>query len=198
MKKSILIVISSLKIWWWAEKIACWLWKLLFEKEYNVHFLTFYNFKKLYEFKGENYCLNEDHSNSLFIKFFKLFIRAYKINKLCRNSNISTSISFMEESNFSNILSKLLFWNKAKIIVSSRYNSLKKIFLLRIWIKILYNTADYIVSVSKKEKYYLSKYFWINTNKIKVIYNFVEKDKINELKLEDLWEHCIYYREKKL
>jgi len=195
-KKNIVIIISSLKLWWWAEKTACMLSKTLNVNKYKINYLTLYKSDFNYSYKWNNYCLCEKHTKNILYKLFKLLYRAYKIKTYCKKNKIDTSISFMEESNFSNILSKKIFLNKSKIIVSSRNNSLMKNKIYKILIKLLYNFADIITTLSKEERYNLIKYFNINKDKIFVTYNWINIDDtlkqseylIEENELFDNWK----------
>ena len=170
--KNILIIISTLKKWWWAEKIASSLWTSLVKKWYNVSFLTFYNVKDKYKFEWKYYSLKQKilSSNDSFIKkiFLLLFKRILWINKIVQKNKINTCISFMEESNFPLILSKY-FWNKSKIIVSVRQNPLIYWRVYKTLIKFLYPKANKVVTVTKAMESILSVNFSIiNT---KTIYN---------------------------
>lgn len=188
MKKNILFVISSLKSWWWAEKVCSTIWTKLQEKWYNIHYLTFYNHKDLYDFKWNYFSLNEKLTNNIIIKIYKLFKRAKEINAYCKKNNIHTSISFMEEANFCNIISKIVFKNNTKTIVSIRQSINAWWKLYQFLIKKLYNFADTIITIVKEEKENLIKNYWIKKEKIKVIYNPIDIEKIDSLKKEDLWQ----------
>lgn len=186
--KKIVIIIPSLNFWWWAEKVASNIWTELSKKWYIVSFFTFYDEWKKYPFLWKYYSLKEKLQNNLFIKIIKLFSRAYKISKFCKNNSIETAISFMEDANFSLILSKF-FWNKSKVIVSIRHS------LFEYWkwiyfylIKILYKFSNEIIVLTKFEKENLVSTFWITSSKIDIIYNPINIEKINNLKNEELWE----------
>lgn len=94
----------------------------------------------------------------------------------------------MEDANFSAIISKI-FWNKTKInimihhSVSSYWNLYKKL------IKLLYKFADNVVVLTNYEKENLFNNFWIKSEKIQVIPNAIDIEKINKLKDENLWEY---------
>lgn len=186
--KNILFVISSLKSWWWAEKVCSTIWTKLQEKWYNIHFFTFYNWENLYDFKWKYFSLNEKLSSNILVQIYKLVKRAYKIKKYCKKNNIDFSISFMEEANFSNIFSKILFKNNSKIFVSIRQSVNAWWNLYKFLIKKIYNFADKIITIVKEEKQNLIKNYNIQKEKIKVIYNPIDINKIDILKKEDLLE----------
>ena len=185
--KKILIIIPSLKLWWGAEKVASVFWTELNDQWYDVSYLTFYESEKKYDFKWKYFSLNEKLQDNLFMKVIKLFLRAYKISKFCKNNNIEISVSFMEDANFSVILSKILFFNKSKIIISIRHS------LFDYWkwmyfylIKLLYRFANKIVILTEFEKNNLINNFWIKKNKVKIIYNPIDLKLINNLKKEEI------------
>lgn len=186
--KNILIIISWLKIWWWAEKSATMVWNWLYKKWYTIKYLTFYDAKEKYNFKWEEFCLYEKISNNPLINLFKLFKRAYQIKKYWKKNNIDTFLSFMEEANFPNILSKFL-WNKSKIIVSIRTNIDKKSWVYKKLIKYLYPKADFITTIVKEWSYNLIQNYWIKPEKVQNIYNMFDIKNIQEKSKEGLWEY---------
>ena len=172
--KNILVIIESLKAWWWAEKIASSLWTELNKKWYNVHFLTFYDFPKeeLYSFKGKYFSLKQKKitEKDWFFKKIKTLLldRSKEIAKYCKKNNIDTCVSFMEAANFVNILSKN-FWNKSKIIISVHQDPNIYWKLYKFLIKKLYNKADITVSITKVMEKTLENNF--NLRNLKTIYN---------------------------
>lgn len=188
-KTNILVVIWSLKHWWGAEKIASMIWNNLYDEWYNIKYLTFYNACEKYEFKWEELCLNETLSENIFVKILKLFIRAHKIKKICKNEKIAISLSHMEEANFSNIISKILFWNKSKIIIQIHQPIEVWWKLYKIMIKFLYNYADKIITLGNQEKFNLVHIYNINKEKIEIIHNPIDINKINILTDEDLADY---------
>ncbi|MFO7711186.1 MAG: glycosyltransferase, partial [Candidatus Woesearchaeota archaeon] len=189
MTKNVLIVISMLKLGGGAERIASMLGTRLFDHKYNVHYLTFYKPEKEYEYKGKLKCLNDKLTYSIVDNSMKLINRAKEIAKYSKKHKIDTVISFMEESNFSVILSKILFGNKSKIICSVRTNPKRYIensrglrekityYLMRI----LYPWADKIICLSRGVESSLNSDF--NLKKTKTIHNFFEiKNKLSDNK----------------
>ena len=183
--KNILIIISSLG-GWWAERVATTIWSAL-NVDNNVSYLTFYYNKNEYQFSGEKYCLYEKLSNNILIKVWKMFSRAYKIYKYKRKLNIDCCISFMEESNVPNILSKL-FKHKSKTIVSIRVSVDSMPGLYKWFVKYLYPFADYIVPNSYEERDNLIENYWIDEWKVVTIYNPLNFSVINKLKNEEIKE----------
>ena len=85
--KKILFVISSLKIWWGAERVVSLIWTKLFEKWYGVSYLTFYKHNDLYDFKWKYDCLNERFSINIFVSDGSYFIYFLTINQTLIRSN---------------------------------------------------------------------------------------------------------------
>ena len=116
-----------------------------------------------------------------------MFSRAYKIFKYKKKLNIDCCISFMEESNIPNILSKL-FKHKSKTIVSIRVSVGSMPGLYKLFVKYLYPFADYIVPNSYEERDNLIKNYWLNEWKVVSIYNPLNFSEINKLKNEEINE----------
>jgi glycosyltransferase involved in cell wall biosynthesis len=180
--KKILIIISSLKLGWWAEKVASILWTKLKQKGYDVHFLTFYEYDKLYPFEWKYTCLKESKSEN---KILKLFKRAWKIAQYVKQNQIDVCIGFMEEANFPLILS-WYFWNKAKKIVSVRQDPVRAYWnwLYSRLIKFLYPKASKVVAVSKKMQQVLEKKF--NLSNVITIYNPYDVAKLLQMQNEKI------------
>lgn len=184
VKKNILIIVHHLQIGGGAEKIASQLGTSLHSLNYDITFLTFYDFNPKYEYKGKFICLNETLKQDPFSKAYKVILRARKISKICKEKKIDTVISFLHDSNFSSILSKMLFFNKSKIIVSERNNTLAQSFLFQKLVKWLYPKADLVVTLSKGVEVILNKYF--NVKKTKTIYNMQAVTKFKSLGKENI------------
>ncbi|MFP4401630.1 MAG: glycosyltransferase [Candidatus Nanoarchaeia archaeon] len=186
MKKRVLIVISSLKLGGGAERVASIIGTELNNREYEVHFLTFFDRKQKYEFSGKYTSLKEKDSSNMLIQSSKLFTRARAIAKYCKKHNIDTSIGFMEEANFPLVLSRILFRNRSRIVVSQRNDPSRQRIIYKKLTQFLYNRADKVVSLSRGVENYLQKFVGVNSKKTTTIYNTVNLEKINSLKKEKL------------
>jgi glycosyltransferase involved in cell wall biosynthesis len=179
MKKKVLIVGQSLVIGGGYQRIAAAVASGLKEKDYDVTVLTFLDRKPRYDFDGEFICLNQKKTLNIFLKIKKIVDRPRNISKICKEKEIDVVISFLHDSNFPNILSKILFFNKAKLIVSVRNNALYHSFLKRSLEKILYPKADLVVALSRGVEHILNNRFKIkNTTTIYNLQNveqFIEK-----------------------
>lgn len=196
-QKNILIILYTLNRSRWTEKIATILWNNFINIWYNIKYLTFYNSNDKFDFKWEEFCLNETKSNNLFIEIFNFFKISYKISNFCRNNDIYISFSHWEESNFHNIISKIIFNNPSKIImqIHSAIDALNK--FQKIIIKLIYKKADKIITIVKEEEQNLIKNYNISKNKIKTIYNPVDIENINSLKNDGIWEYHYLFENNK-
>ncbi len=168
-----------------AERVVSNLSSFLAQK-YNL-FLVLNNSQVIeYPYEGQLIDLNTPVKKGAFkaINFLK---RLYRLKKIKKKYQFDVSISFLESSNIVNLFTR----QKDKLILSIRnhlpeenktfYGQLHKAFLL-----LFYNKADVIVAVSEGIKKDLIDYFSIQANKIIVIYNPYDLEKINSLCKEPL------------
>lgn len=115
----------------------------------------------------------------------KVFLkRVLRLLKLKKNGKYIACISFMDSANFANVISGNKY---CKTILSVRSNlsqaaSSSKVYryIVNPIAKMLYNSADKIVSVSKGAEKDLIERFAISPQKIVTIYNGYDYDKIQE------------------
>ena len=125
-------------------------------------------------------------------KLLKLPILAYRYKVFCIKNSIEISLAFMNRPSYISILSKI-FGNKIKFIISERttpsqmYNK-KNItsYTSKFLIKLLYPKADKIISNSIGNRDDLVDNFYIHKNKIVVIYNPFNLEKITNLSSLDV------------
>ena len=121
------------------------------------------------------YLNKQSSSKNSIMKLIELPILAYKYKSFCKLNKIDKSFSLLSRSNYINILSKVLFRNKAKTIVSERgtpsmyygYNNLQSK-INKFLIKLLYPLADLIITNSCGNKNDLIKNFNIKKNIISI------------------------------
>ncbi len=106
-----------------------------------------------------------------------ILLGTVRLNKIKEEHDIDTTISFLSQSHHINLLTHILGYDDDKIILSVRNNqsikfknSLYGIFA-KLFIKLFYNEADTIVTLSDGVKRDLVENFGIDKNKIKTIYN---------------------------
>lgn len=120
-------------------------------------------------------------------------MRVYKVRKIKKKYNIDKSISFTENANIINILSRY----KEKVIISVRNQKSKEIEassqnIQKKIIKNIYNKADNIVAISNGVKRDLIDNFYIDKMKTTVIYNPVDIKYIDSLKNEEIEDKYKY------
>ncbi len=187
MKSKILILVESLKVGGGSERFAAILGSKLYDKDYDISYLTLMDEKPKYQFKGDYYTLNEGYIyGNIFKRTMDLFRYAPKIAKLCEELGIGTIISVSEVANFHAVLSRWLYGNKVNIIISQHINP--EIFLdnklKTSLIKFFYPRADKTICVSKEiEKILNEKYDVQNTQ---TIYNMMDIKENIKLSQEEL------------
>ncbi len=184
--KNVAIIIPNLK-GGGAERAASNLTKNLDKKRFNVFLVLFDSSNIQYEFAGELINLNIRASNTFFGKLFNFTKRIIEVYKFKRKKSIDTTISFLPGPNIINILTR----NKDKIIVSVRANVTRKSNSIYSKIfdrimKLTYNKSDYVTVVSKAIKEDLINFFHIEDNKIVVINNSYDIEKIVEMSKEKI------------
>ena len=185
-KRNIAIIVPTLK-GGGAERAASNLSLYLSEEKYKKYIILYDAEKRDYPYAGDLIDLNIKATNSPLGKLFNLIKRMHKLKKIKKKLHIQKSISFLEAANIVNIFTKA----EDKIILSIRNFKSKSSnsFYGKIYnylIKIFYNRADILVAVSKGVKDDLVKNYGIDKNKIKVIYNLYDIEKIQKLAEEKI------------
>jgi len=180
-----------------AERIATTIFNELSESDqYKIYFYTlekdkFYNLNKEIYYKTlSNFTLNTNAP----IKILLLPLISLKYLKKTKKNNPNLLISFLELSNFINILTAKIL--KKSVIVSIRTNPIimypnDSIYgkIHNFLIKILYPKANKIIVVSKEIKNILIENYNIPKEKIKTIYNPHYISKYQKLSNESLGEN---------
>lgn len=175
-------LINSME-WGWAERVVS-----NFIKEYSENWKEVYLFtlkdKLFYEIpKTVHYIPLSNIKNNLLL-FTCIPYFALKFKKILKKYNLKDGISFLEMSNFVHILAK----NNAWISVRVHINFHKWITwtIQKYLIKKLYPKAWKITVNSRENKYDLARFLNISDDKIEVLYNPIDKEKIKKLSKEKL------------
>ncbi|MCD8212647.1 MAG: glycosyltransferase [Campylobacter sp.] len=133
----------------------------------------------------------ENGVKKLFRLFFALPILALRYKKLCENLAINTHFVLMNRPCYIAIIARILGL-KGRMVISERscpsviYKEGLSGFANRLLLKILYPKADLILANAQGNADDLALNFGIDRRKIKVLYNALNLDAINELKNEPL------------
>lgn len=211
MPKKILIIIGSFLVGGGLERAASTLGNKLYDKGFDIYYLTYFKASPNYKVKGKIFSLNQKYYDLNEAKSFKkllkninyiikswIFIFPKKIKDFSDKHNINLIISFGEYNNLPALLSRVFFKNKSKIIVSIHTNpnlsygksvdifDLINYYIFNVFtIRILYKKADKIVTISKGIENVLSNYGYCKTS-LKTIYNFIDIDLYLKLSKETI------------
>jgi glycosyltransferase involved in cell wall biosynthesis len=158
-----------------------------------------YNKKNNTWIKNKILNLNEKlHSYNPIILLYQTFSRAIKYKDICKKESINISISHWDSLNLSNILSKILFWNKSSIYIFL-HNSLsfyknKWSFIYKYLFDFLYPKADKIITISEEMALELKSKWYKN---IHTLFNPVDLENIEKEKKESLWNYEKVFNSKK-
>ncbi len=150
------------------------------KSKYEVKIYTLFD-KKVIDTKIEHHSLLKNKNPYMF--FFLLPVYVAKLKKMLKHEKPDLVISFLEFSNILNIITR----KKEKTIISVRahisevYKKRKSRFLFIPIIKSLYKKSDHVIVNSENAKIDLIKEFDVKKERIKVIYNPVDINKIREL-----------------
>lgn len=188
MKRNVAIIIPELTNGG-AERVASNLSLNISEDKFNKYIIVYNSEKTLYPYGGKLINTNTKATPNPIGKIINLIKRFFKLKQIKRQYNIHTTISLLENPNIMNIFTK----TNDKVIVSVRnfVSKANKGFYGRVYnasIKFLYNKADKVVVVSRAIKNDLIMNFGLDQTKIKVIYNFYDIERINELAKEEIEE----------
>ncbi|WP_302487235.1 glycosyltransferase [uncultured Megamonas sp.] len=142
---------------------------------------------------GKLFSLEKEGKN-LIKKIFIFIKRTYDFYKINKKYKFDYVVSFGMTANIINLLinkkgKTIITEHNVKSIENSIGKGLNKLiynYVYNFLIKLLYNKADKIVTVSKYMGIDLIKNYGIKENKINTIYNGVDEKKIETLKLEPL------------
>jgi len=118
--------------------------------------------------------------NSMLKRFIRVISLIRKLRKIKKEKKIDVTISFLEASNIANVLSG----TGEKIILSVRsylsreFSDSPRLKIFSLFIRILYNKADYVVCPAQLIKADLVNNFKVRAEKVALAYNFIVKQEI--------------------
>ena len=184
-----------------AERVASILSQYFYEKKYLVYIFTDLpsNKKRDYEFKGKIVPLKiqvEYPQNNILkqvMQIYQLLLKVKKVKALKKQYGIDISISFMEEYNLINVMSKVK--DKTFIRVCTILSVRKEEFTGNIYyhpkiLKFIYNRACKVIVMTNYAKNDLVQNYGIYAKQIQIIPNplFLENKK-EKRESQEIWEY---------
>ncbi len=172
-----------------AQRVVSNLSFYLPEDKFEKYIIVYDAKTKDYPNKGNLIDLKTSVIKNPLGKIINFIIRLCKIRRIKKRHKIDTTISLLSSPNILNIFTKQNdkiiisvrnFLSKSNVGFYGKFNSLLT--------KLLYNKADLIVVVSEAIKHDLINNFGLDVNKIKVIYNPYDIEKIHELAVQSIDE----------
>ena len=186
-KKTVIIIIPYLS-GGGAERAAINLAENI-KNDYNISFILFDADKNSYDFdKSINIInLNIKSSKNVLGKIKNTLKKYFEIKKIKKHLKVDVSISFLREPNFINVITKQ---KNEKTIVSIRntMSELDDSKMKKFMTKFGGKKADKVVAISKMVKKDQIDKYGVDENKIEVIYNACNLDKVKKManeKIED-------------
>ncbi|MCD6319966.1 MAG: glycosyltransferase [Candidatus Desulfofervidaceae bacterium] len=140
------------------------------------------------------------HLNSSLQKFMHLFMGAKRLKELAVEHNLSITLSFLERSNFVNVLAKL-FGSPSRVFISEHTNPERSYHVgglrnavTKFLLRVLYARASTVVAVSSGVKSALATRFGIEEDRIQVIHDPCDISRIERLSREPV-EHSWFKEE---
>jgi len=152
---------------------------------------TFVLFKNevSYPYKGDLICLNLPISNNFFSRIYWFFVGISRFKKTVKKEKPDYVISFSMQADIINVLSNKKSDKKTILRIDNFTSAVCKGLegrIYKIFIKLLFNKSFQIISVSRVAADDLVKNFGIKKEKIKVIYNPLNVEKIQQLMIEPI------------
>lgn len=194
-KKTVMLLINQLH-GGGAQKVIANL-SIFLSQSYKVVLVIYNDIEKIgFDYGGELITLKlpyaqDTHTNSFLKRLLRSRALISKLKKIKRQKQVDVSISFMEASNFANVLSR----TGEKIILSVRsylsheFMDHARLKVFSRFIRLLYNRADHVVVPAQLVKNDLIDNFGVRSEKLSIVYNFTDKEIVERLKLEEIPHH---------
>lgn len=184
--KKIASLFASLRVWWWVEKVQANLSIWLTDIWYNFTHIVCKDVQPRNEYKWKIISINKPFIIGFWLKkIISLFTNTYKIVKICKKENIDILIWQWDYFFMISWLAKI-FWFKWKniAVVHTTISIWPKVInrILRFFLSL----HDKIILISKEEYNTFINKYWFKKEKLDIIYNAINIEKINNLIKEDI------------
>lgn len=162
------------------------------QNDYEVHVAVFNTVEgvDIYGMSCKIIDLDVPHGETIWKKLVYFKERYKKIKRLKKREKYDACISYMEGANYLNVLTrgniKAIISARGSIVHDSTIEGKIGLFRKRILIPFLYKKADAIVALNNGIKREIADCFKVDPQKIKVIYNHYDVEKIQEKALTTL------------
>lgn len=184
MSKKILIVLPGM-YYGGMERVSFIARELLLKNGYSVDFVTLYRGDPDYTPNFEYTSLDCEIKKTKLGKILTAVKRVSKLKEYKKDTNPDIVISYGQNANFCNVLSKR---NEQVIVGIRSYDWLYKYFFNYRIEKMIYDKADQVISVSKLIQADAEEKFQITKNKSDFLYNPYDLEYINNRAKEDITE----------
>lgn len=183
-RPKILIAVTNIEIGGGAEKVATTVGNEFLKRGIETTLLTFYTTSREHQFDGKRISMHEAAPASVLGKLPRALGRVLAVKRVCTDEKIDLVVSFLEESNYYVLLSKLLLFNKTPMIVSVRNDLRNYNRLYKLLIRLLYPLARQVVAVTKGVEQDLRENYGLKN--VVTIYNPVDLETIRNKVVEPL------------
>ncbi|HVU99210.1 MAG TPA: glycosyltransferase [Puia sp.] len=161
------------------------------EQDYTIRIAVFDKIDKVYPHKGELIRINVPFSgdpatNNKAVRAIRLWLLVRRLRKIKRIHKIDTTVSFGEQANIINVLSGGRTVLSVRTLLSTEMRTAPNMRVLRNFVKTLYTRGDHIIVPSRVAGQDLSGNFSVPPEKIKVIYNYLDPQRIDRFAVESL------------
>jgi glycosyltransferase involved in cell wall biosynthesis len=175
-----------------AERVVSNL-TMAFSDQYHVKIALFDNLEKTYPHHGELIRIKlpfsrDPTNNKAWQRLIRLLLLLRQLRKIKRKHRIDVTISFGEQANIVNILAggRGRTVISVRTLLSGELGSASKLKILGGFVRLLYNRAQQIIVPSHRAAQDLDQHFGIEAGKLKVIYNYIEQEKIRSMDTEPI------------
>ncbi len=195
VNKKLMFVIPSLQ-GGGAEKVASIILKEFSSSGIDV-VLVLFSKEYIYEISEQvkvKYLDIKPNKNFIYV-IYKFFYIIFKLSRIIKKEKPYRILSFLDYTNIVVILSSFLSLHMTKVIISVRTSPTLYLYeysktfwnnVITVFVKLFYNKADMIITVSEYSKKDLIENYGIEREKIVIIYNPVDINRIYALSEEEV------------